>query len=50
MLGAHAMGQKEAMYEEAMKVPWLMRVGLGKETGKWVLYEVDRSALRGEAS
>jgi len=26
MLGAHAMGQKECMYEEAVKVPWLMRV------------------------
>ena len=32
MLGAHAMGQKEAMYEEAMKVPWLMRVpSLGRK-------------------
>ena len=26
LLGAHAMGQKEVMYEEAVKVPWLMRV------------------------
>jgi len=32
LLGAHAMGQKEAMYEEAVKVPWLMRVpSLGRK-------------------
>jgi arylsulfatase A-like enzyme len=32
MLGAHGIGQKEVMYEEAVKVPWLMRIpSLGRK-------------------
>jgi hypothetical protein len=27
------------------EVPWLTRIGIGKETGKWALYRVRREAL-----
>jgi len=28
-----------------LDTPWLQRIGLGKETGKWVLYRVNRNLL-----
>lgn len=37
-----------ALSQRGLRWPYLAQVAVGKENGKWVLYEVDRAALAGE--
>ena len=38
----------DALARRELRLPWLTQVAVGKENGKWVLYELDRTALAEE--